>query len=76
MNNNTKSIVPTVDIPEFLKEPVEEVITMKVKDIFVGYKLHYKTGYQKGLSIGISIGLIILGVVLFFLSAPFSTLPI
>ena len=65
----------SVDIPEFMSKSVETV-TMPRTQLDYIIADNYELGKQKGLSIGISIGLVIMGIVLFFLSAPFSTLPI
>ena len=72
-----------VDIPEFMAKPKEVVTIPRTQLDYIiadnyelGLKAGFKKGKQKGLSIGISIGLVIMGIVLFFLFAPFSMLPV
>lgn len=74
--------VNTVDIPEFMDKPTnfitlsdEEYNAMINRNALL-IKKHYRLGFTSGLSLGLSIGFLILGIVLFFLFAPMTVLPV
>ena len=80
---NLKTMGQAVDIPAFMSKPTkvvtmpEERLAYIIQDNYnMGFKAGDKMGKQQGFSNGLCVGLIILGIVLFFLFAPMTVLPV
>lgn len=72
----------SVDIPEFMDKPTnfitlsDEEYNAIINRNTLAIRKHYKLGFTSGLSLGLSIGFLILGIILFFLFAPMTILPV